>query len=801
MSGTSVMSTRFAKGRRRGLMMGCATIAGAMLAAPAAYAQAQPQDNYQLEDIVVTAQKRSQNVQDTPLSVTAVSGDTLASQGINSVQELNRIDPALQIGQATGTVTTFIRGIGNPVTTSGNEASVPVYIDDVYFVRASVPFFDLVSIDRVEVLKGPQGTLFGRNASGGVISIYTKDPSQDAELEARMGYANYETMDLKFYGNLPITDRLAANFAFSWHNQDQGWGTNKKLVDQLDTSKGYKPGGEDYWKGHSVSMRGKLLWEPTDTTSVKLIGYYQDSWSQIGIYSRPFPGTVGGSPDPAHNGAGPIPSAPVPSQILPTLGFYDVSLAEKQYDASEGWGVSARIDQQLGFADFVSISAYRHNKELYHSSGNYSDYDWLVYDLNVVDKQFSQEFQLKSGAGSKINWILGAYYLNADGGFNPTIIGGPGQNVNGIDNIVIVGQQKVKSYAGFGQVTVPLGEMTNVTGGLRYTVDKVAGSGSTDVNFFPGVFGPAPFTLRVQQFDANNDYGNPNGITIIGGDNPSASKTFKKWTYKVSADHKFNDDVMVYANYSRGYKAGTFNTLPLDTKALNPEIVDAYEIGLKTELFDRRVRLNGALFWNDIGNPQIQAQRNGLVFLANAGSARTKGAEFDMTAVVAQGLTLRFAGTYLDAKFRDFGDVDGNGTLDCASYAYSATAPGNLDQINLNCSGNRMPYASKWKFSGGATYEREIEGAGLLNLDITGNWSSSFNWDADNLIKEPSRFVIDGAVGFTLEKWDNVQVRFWMKNITGKKYNINYYAQASGSAFSSAPGAPRTYGGELVFKF
>ncbi len=809
MSGASMISMRRHVQMRSRLMLGCAAIAGVMAFAPSALAQveaaapqAQPQETYQLQDIVVTAQKRAQNVQDTPLSVTAVSGEALVSQGITNVQELSRVDPALQIGMATGTVTTFIRGIGNPVTTSGNEASVPVYIDDVYFVRASAPFFDLVSVDRVEVLKGPQGTLFGRNASGGVISIYTKDPSQNAEMEARMGYANYETMDLKFYGNMPITDRLAANFAFSWHNQDQGWGRNKKLVDQLDTSKGYQPGGDDYWKGHSVSLRGKILWEPTDTTAIKLIGYYQNSWSQIGIYSRPFPGTVGGSPDPAHNGAGAIPNAPVPSQVLPPLDFYDVSLAEEQYDQSEGWGVSARIDQELGnFADFVSISAYRKNKELYHSSGNYSDYDWLVYDLNIVDKQFSQEFQLKSKAASKINWILGAYYLNADGGFNPTIIGGPGQNANGIDYIQILGQQKVKSYAGFGQVTVPLGEMTNITGGLRYTVDKVAGHGSTDVHFFPGVFGPDPFVLRAQQFDENNDFGGPLGISIVDGDNPNASRTFKKWTYKGTVDHKFTDDIMAYATYSRGYKAGTFNTLPLDQKALEPEVVDTYEIGLKTELFDRRVRLNIAGFWNDLSNPQILAQRNGLVFLKNAGSARTKGVEFDATAVVAQGLTLRLGGTYLDAKYRDFGDVDGDGGLDCASYVYSPTAPGNLDQININCSGHRMPYASKWKFSGGFTYNTEINGFGEVNLDMNGNWSSNFNWDADNLIKERARFILDGAIGVTPESWDNVQLRFWMKNITNRKYNINYYAQASGSAFSSAPGAPRTYGGELVFKF
>lgn len=787
---------------RKGALLASVAMVGAGVCGGAAYAQDAQSSGNQLEDIVVTAQKRSQNVQDTPISVTAVSGDTLTSQGITSVAELNRVDPALQIGQATGTVTTFIRGIGNPVTTAGNEASVPVYIDDVYFIRAAAPFFDLASIDRVEVLKGPQGTLFGRNASGGVISVYTKDPSQDAELEARVGYGNYQTMDAKLYANLPLTDTLAANFSASYHNQDQGWGRNKKLANQLDTSEGYLPGGEDYWKGRSISLRGKLLWEPTTSTSVKLIGYYQSSWSQIGIYSRPFPGTVGGSPDPAHNnGAALPPYAPSPSQVLPELGFYDVSLAEKQYDDSKGWGVSGRVDQELGFADFVSITAYRSNNELYHSSGNYSDYDWLVYDLNIVDKQFSQEFQLKSAAGSNINWIAGAYYLNADGGFDPTVIAGPGQSLNGIQGVYITGKQKVKSYAGFGQVTIPLGEMTNITGGLRYTVDKVRGMGTTDVVFLPGVFGPDPFTLRVQQFDAQNDYGNPNGITIVDGVNPDASKTFKKWTYKGSFDHKFTEDVMAYASYSRGYKSGTFNTLPLDTKALNPEVVDAYEIGLKTELFGNTIRLNGALFWNDISNPQIQAQRNGLVFLANAGSARTKGAEVDMTAALATGLTLRVAASYLDAKFRDFGDVDGDGGLDCASYVYSPTAPGNLDQINVDCSGNRMPYASKWKVSGGLTYEKQVDGTGNFNFDVTGNWSSKFNWDADNLIKEPSRFLLDSAIAFTPESLDHVTLRFWAKNITGKKYNINYYAQASGSAFAGAPGAPRTYGGELVFKF
>lgn len=756
-----------------------------------------------LAEIVVYAQKRAENVQDTPLSVTAITGDSLTAQGIEEVADLNRVDPSLQIGKATGTVTTFIRGVGNPVTTAGNEASVPVYIDDVYFIRAAFAYFDLASVERVEVLKGPQGTLFGRNASGGVINVVTKDPNLDkAELRASLGYGNYATMDASLYASVPITDRIAGNVSVSFNDQNDGWGKNLDLVDPLDTSKGYKDTNEDYWKGRSFSARGKLLFDLTDSIDLKLIGYYVNSKSQIGIYSRPFPGTVGGSPDAAHNGFPIVPGAmPFPSQVLPGLGFYDVALQEEQYDDNEGYGFSGRVDVDLGFADFTSITAWRKSDELYYSSGNYSDYDWLRYDLNIIDEQFSQEFQLKAPSSSAVNWILGLYYLDAKGGFNPTTIYGPGPNQAGIESLDIVGRQDVESYAAFGQITYPLTDRLNVTGGLRYTIDKVAGMGTTTINFLPGVFGPGPVSVVSQQFDENNDFGGASGNAIVNGDNPNADRTYKKLTWRAAVDYEVADDVLLYGSVSRGYKAGTFNTLPLDLPALNPEVVDAYEIGFKSELAGRSVRINGALFWNDVSNPQIQAQRNGLVFLANADSARSRGAELDISWAAADGLTLRAAGSYLDAEFRDFGDVDGNGTLDCATYQYSTTAPGNLDQLTTDCSGNRLPYASKWKFSGGMDYEHDFVGAGVARLSLTGSWSSKFPWDADNVLYEPSRFLADGSIAFTPEDYENVTFRFWMKNITKEKYNINYYAQASGSAYSSAPGAPRTFGGEIVFSF
>lgn len=769
------------------MLVGGAALAQTALVSPSPdLAPAAPVSNGQdgLQEIVVTAQKRSQNVQDTPLSVTALAGTSLAAKSITTVQELNRIDPALQIGHASGVVTTFIRGVGNPVTTAGNEASVPVYIDDVYFVRASYPFFSLGSVERVEVLKGPQGTLFGRNASGGVISIYTRDPSDvDPEMSGKVGYGNYDTVSAQLYVNQPVAEGIAANLAVDVNRQDDGWGRD------INT-------GLDTYREHHVSLRGKLLLDVAEGTTIKLIGYYQKSYNEQGAYNRAFPGTRAGYPDGLHNGFPMIPGQPSAANPQPILGFYDTNTNFNLYDRSRGYGGSVRLDQELGFANFVSITALRRNKELYYSEGDYSPVDQLRYQLHTLDRQFSQEFQLKSNARSKVSWVLGAFYLNALQGYNPTDINGLGPKLVGVDNVALLGRQRIKSYAGFGQITYPISPDTNVTGGLRYTVDKLAGLGRVTTTLSAGVVGPDPVDLPPTVF--------------------TASKTFKKWTYKASIDHHFGRDVMMYASYSRGYKAGTFNTLPLDSAPLEPEVVDAYEIGLKTELFDRRLRLNGALFWNDISNPQVQAQRNGLVALVNAGSARTRGAEIDATAIVARGLTLTVGATYLDAKFRDFrgapsycpSPVISNDqcrailTANGASPELVASVGNfNLNQIFIDASGNRMPYASKLKLSAGASYTFDLGGFGTASLDGSLNYASRFNWDSDNVIKEPAHTFFDAAASISPADLPNLSFRFWMKNITGVHNNIAYFAIANNGGYLSAPGAPRTFGGEIGFKF
>jgi iron complex outermembrane recepter protein len=241
-------------------------------------------DDNQLAEIVVTAQKRSENIQDAPLSVTAFTGSALTAAGVTVVSDLGEVDSTLQFSAIGGLATVFLRGLGNPVATSGNEASVPIYIDDVYYSRLSPSFFDLANVNDVEVLKGPQGTLFGRNASAGVISIYTRDPGNTPVIEGLVGYGDYATTTAQLYASVPITDRLAADISLSEYNQASGWGRNVYNGDQTDLNR-------------SFTARSKILWKPTDYTTVKFIGYYIEQNSLQGELTTPYAGTVGGGVD------------------------------------------------------------------------------------------------------------------------------------------------------------------------------------------------------------------------------------------------------------------------------------------------------------------------------------------------------------------------------------------------------------------------------------------------------------------------------------------------------------------------
>ncbi|MDZ7896278.1 MAG: TonB-dependent receptor [Sphingobium sp.] len=722
-------------------------------AAPQATADATVQNDGQLQDIVVTAQRREQKLQDVPVAVTAFGAAALQASGVSTIKELAFVDPSLNVPQVVGVYLPFLRGIGNAAGGNlGNESSVPVYIDDLYYTRLTTAYLAINSIDRVEVLKGPQGTLFGRNSSGGAIQMFTKDPGSRSEVNGSVGYANYDRWSGQLYASTPHSDTLAWNIAVAGTDQRDGWG--KSLAT-----------GRDIFTEKFVTARSKLVWEPGDETKVKLVGFYAYSKGDIGMVNDRHSGTY------ASSAAIVAPGYPNPPVRLPSLAdvpganFYDTRNNLPQFARAEGYGGSLRIDQGLGFADLVSITGYRASDELIRLDADITAQNLLNGDLNSKDSQVTQEFQLKSKSGSDIDWIVGAFYLRSLVKYNPIILYG---DAFGAGTVEIRSKQIINSYSMFGQVTAPLADTTNLTVGLRYNIDNLKGSSPTYSN----------------------------------------SEVFRKLTWKGTLDHHFTDDVMAYASISRGYKSGAFKTFPLDSPPALPEVIDSYELGVKTELFDRRVRLNGALFWNDIKNPQVLAvDVQGLIpgiILTNAQKARIKGAEIGIDAVAAPGLTLRGAATYLDGKYVEYINAPFyclNGTTIAGPSTVQNGGPCPVPADGA--AGNRLPNVAKWSFNAGVNYKLGT-GIGEWVGDVSLAYTGRFAWNPDNFVFEKAVTLVNASLNFTPASADWLTVGIWGKNLT----NVQYYSITQESVgpggtagFQSGAAAPRTYGGTISFKF
>jgi iron complex outermembrane recepter protein len=705
----------------------------------------------QLAEVVVTAQKRPENVQDTPLSVTAFSGDNLAARGVTRVSDLGEVDSTLQFSAIGGVATVFMRGLGNPVATLGNEASVPMYIDDVYYSRLSPSFFDLVNVDNVEILKGPQGTLFGRNASAGVVSIYTRDPVDSPVIEGVVGYGNYATTTAQLYASVPVAHKLAADISLSEHDQASGWGRDTYNGDQT-------------YRDRSFTARSKVVWKPSDSTTVKFVGYYVEQSSLQGELDTPYAGTIGGGLDTSG-------TITVPPERLPPR-FYDINLDTVPSVRSKTYGGSVRLDQELHFGSFSSISAARKTMETLYEDGDITAYPLSVAYSHPIDQQYSEELQLKSKPGAPVSWIAGFFYLNTLGGYDPIRISGESNIANGINSILLLGAQRLSSFAPYGQVTYPLLPDTNLTAGLRYNKDDLRGFGSTTIYPYPGgpLSGSGPSFLAAPPFDQTHD--------------------FAKLTYKLSLDHHFDPNVMAYASVSTGYKSGTYNTVSISSGALNPETVTTYELGLKTELFDHRIRLDGAVFRNNLKDPQVQSSQMGFETVINAGSARSQGVEIESTVLLARGLTARLSATYLEAEFLNFGD---------APNFYQRPGGGN-GLGSINASGNVLPRAPRESLDLGLDYVVAVSSVGEFALDMNVAYMSKFYWDSDNANSQGPLTIVDASATFTPRCAEALSFRLWVKNLTYKEYYSIEYEEQGPAGFAASAAAPRTIGGELRFR-
>lgn len=678
-------------------------------------------DSMQVQDIVVTAQRRSENLQNVPIAVSAITADRAALQGITGTLALTAVAPSLQINQTSNFGSIYLRGVGSNLADPTSEPSVATYIDGVYISSPQANFFSFNNIERIEVLKGPQGTLFGRNATGGVIQVVTKDPSQNSAVDMSLGYGNYDTVDATFYGTTGLGQNLAADVAVIYHDQNDGYGRNVTL-------------DKDIFKNSNFGIRSKLLWTPTDRTRVTLIG----------DYSRAF-----------HNNSyqyGPDVISPSYGVELYAGPFNSTQNLEQKVK-TRTWGGALRIEQDLGGLTLTSITSRRKSIPYFvlDSDQGPQTLGGSIYHSYV--RNWSQELQLTNQSKGKFEWVLGLFYFDVVGGYNPW------QSIGG--RFFWNAEQKTRAWAGYGQATYHLGTGTSITGGLRWTTEDQSMSS---------------INLTTPANVAHN------------------SMNHKKLTWRIAVNQQFTDDIMAYVSYNRGYKSGGYNLL--DTTSLNkvpalqlvpsynPEVVDAYEVGLKSYLFDRRVRFNLAAFYYDYKDIQLQKTVAVGNLILNAANAKVKGVEAEIEAAVTSHLTLRAGASVLDAKYRDF----------LSAPAVTQNGVGST----IDASGNRLVASPKFTGNIGVEYRTEVAGA-EVTAAVNAVHNDGFFWHPDNRLRQPAYTLLNTTLTIGLDD-NRYQVRLWAKNLTDERYYISE-AEVQGRGDWTMLAPPRTYGMTFLAHF
>jgi iron complex outermembrane recepter protein len=560
-----------------------------------------------LEEIVVTAQKRSESMQDVPIAITAQTGETLEKLNITSSDDLSAAIPGLQIGRQTNASAAFIRGVGNNNGSAGNEPSVPIYVDGVYnpFINGNIMTFN--NIDRIEVLKGPQGTVFGRNATGGIIHVITKDPEYDTSGKLKVGLGNYDTVESTAYATTGITDNLAADIAVVYIKRNDGWVKNRAMA-------------EEFGLADNVQVRSKWLYEPTDATTLRFTAYWGDDEGNSDM-ARSF---VGDAESPF------VPGVKNPGGYHETLqnhpGFYD----------HESKGVSLQIDHELTDAiDLVSITSYADVEAYFQIDQDATPAPIVDANLSLEDSAVTQEIRLQSSWDKHWNWMAGLYYFDFDAEYLPLqlagVIGGAAAPID------IYSEVQTESAAVFGEFSYEITDTTKLTVGVRYTEDELDLSGQTQF---------ANGAVSAPAYEDSSD--------------------FEETTYRVVLDHNLTEDVLLYGSYSTGYKAGVYNlvvTSGVPADALPPETVDAFELGFKSDLADGTLRLNGATFYYEYENLQFATLVPGAIVTNAAAKAEIYGAELEATWLVTDNLDFQAGISWVDGEFTGAQDANKDNSI------------------------------------------------------------------------------------------------------------------------------------------
>jgi iron complex outermembrane recepter protein len=762
------------------------------------------------DDIVVTARRRDEQLQDVPLAISVLGGAQLDSTGSVNVSRLTQIQPSVQFFSTNPRNSAAnIRGLGAPfgLTNDGIEQGVGIYIDEVYYSRIAVATFDFLDVERIEVLRGPQGTLYGKNTTAGAINIVTRAPTfePEARLELSLGNLDYVAAKASISGPI-VDDKLAVRLAVS---------KSRRRGTVFNTA-------SDRWVNEqdNLGLRGQLLWRPGNDFDVTLSADYNrqnpECCAQIyvrtGATQRPLSrqyaalAAAFGYAPPSTNAFDRLTDLDTPLDAFQELG--GVALRAK-WDVGPGtltsvtawrfWNWGPSNDRDFTGLPITTVSANPSRQDQYSQelryAGSSGRLDYVGGLFAYQQKQHTTGAQEQGPAASR--WLLNPSSANAG---NPAVLNGL-RSENDI-------RLETSSLAAFGQVSWRVTHRLRLQPGLRLNYDKKIGSyvavvttgtGSTILNSDQrGILAPQSYSARFSAWNVSGDF---------------------------TASYDVAKDVLAYATYARSFKSGGINLagLPLDAAnnpilgaaTVKPEKVDHFEIGLKTQFLDHRATLNLAAFWTSIKDYQATVTNGQLGvlrgYLANADEVRVRGVEADFSVRPVRGLSLYASGAFTDHEYVKFVDAPcppelaGGATATAANPASPPGTPGGFSPANCDISGQWLPGISRWAFSYGGEYglpANLLGRKGEAYVGFDGSYRSRYSSNASrSAYTDIQGYALAGLrLGFRTDDGWNAFV--WMRNA----FNARYYevlATQSGSTglVVGQPGDPRTFGLTVQTRF
>ncbi len=812
----------------------------------AAFAQDNtPQASDEADDnvIIVTATKREQTLQDVPISVSVTSAETIERAQVRDLIDLQTLVPSLKVGQLQSSANTnfIIRGFGNGANNAGIEPSVGVFIDGVYRSRSAAQIGDLANIQRVEVLRGPQSTLFGKNASAGIISIVTKEPQFEFGGGAEISYGNYNAIVVRGNVTGPIADTLAVSIEGNFNKRD-----GYINVVNLNTTSNDR----NRW-----GVRGQILWEPSDTVKVRLIGDYDKIDEVCCGVANVFNGPTGA----AVGALGGNIDRNKPFSYTTYQNFESVN-------DIKNYGFSGQIDWDLtDQLSLTSVSAYRAVRSFTNQDSDFTSADLIGSNFaNTKIDTYTQEVRIASDFDGPLNFLLGGFYFKENIDISSGLTfgrdfrnyanllsgGAYGGNealirvLNGLPAATPTTQfgaqgqgrtenfdYKDESYSFFGQVDFEVIDGLTLTGGFNYTNDKKAvASNNTSTDVFSGIdLVRTGVNAGVPAVVAANPTFNPFlGLRPLQFlppflNYPNAVESGKTkdsdWSYTLRASYKFDQRISGYITYATGFKATSFNlstdsrpfptdfipgssaqspapaaspirgaglalnNLTTGTRFAGPEDATVYEIGLKGQ-FDG-FGFNLAVFKQVLKGFQSNVFSGTGFVLGNAEKQSTKGMEIDATISPTRGLNFTASYTYLDPKYDKF------------TGGSAFNAGNNITPTNLT--GFTPSGISKHSVSVGGTYNIEVGGGNALILHSDYQLNSAYQI-AQGLPNKAAIESLNASVAFALA--NGLELSIWGRNLTEPKYNPVIFASvAQSGSLSGYPSPPRFYGASAKFKF